>query len=227
MGACLSTNVKDEKDHCCMNECLVNYKLNGKKQLLKALKIYNAEYILDIIMEYLPTYDLQKYMQETTKLKAYFHQQSLSYYIDRLPPCKKWKTFPGKSEDIYRSYSELKVSILGASRSGKSSICYRMMYDDFIEEIDPTEDEGTRRNMNINDCKVLFDVLDPWNVDEYVFSALIDQWIKESDFCLICFIHSLSFLKSHLVATIIIPKSCSLSSSPFDLNILSLHFSTS
>eukprot|EP01084_Bolivina_argentea_P143981 252730_1 len=178
----LASKSKKSRKHICADKCLLSYKRKGKKQLLQSLKQYNAEYMLDIIIDYLPTYDLQSYYN-----KAYFHQESLSYCNKGLPPCTDWKYFPAKLKHGSYSYEylEMKVVICGGVGSGKSSLSARIISDIWVEQVDSTMDEGYRKQMNINDCWVGYELLDIVVYNQFL--ALIDHWISEANFAFICF----------------------------------------
>ena len=184
MGACVCKS--NQEPHYCGDTCLVNYKQENQQELLKALKNYHAEYIIDIIIEYLPTYGLEEYIQESTNLKSYFHQQSLSYYIDKQMPCTKWRSFvPNDTNTHWRNIPEIKVSIWGSKQCGKSTLAYRLVRDYFVEEIDPTIEERMQKQIEVNGCHVLYDILDPWLYEEY--QALNKLWMRESELFIICF----------------------------------------
>ena len=67
-----------EYKHCCRKQCL--YYANReeqKNQLLISLKNYNVEYIINVVMEYLPEFGLIKAQNDNDTYRAYIHSNIL------------------------------------------------------------------------------------------------------------------------------------------------------
>jgi GTPase KRas protein len=59
------------------------------------------------------------------------------------------------------------------------TLSVQMCHNHFVEAYDPTIEDTYRRNISVNDTTLLLEILDTAGQEE--FSALHDQWIRESE----------------------------------------------
>lgn len=163
----------------------------GKQQLFNALETYDAEYLVDLIIAFLPSYKLQKYTHKDSSCIAYFHEQTLSYYADRMPPCREWKHFGTKQNAPHCrrgtaiwKYAPLQVSLFGAPKTGKSSLCYKFLTGRFKKNLRVMKEHRICKQMDVNGCSLEF-VLNDHMIQD--FGPLSDRWIRESVIILVCF----------------------------------------
>eukprot|EP01084_Bolivina_argentea_P232345 391615_1 len=136
MGTCFSKNKKKKynhnncecslfkkHEHCCKYECFQNKQLQ-KKQLLKSLVIYNANYIVivDIIMDYLPSIDLIE-MDQVFNYYAYFHSDIIHKYNNKMPPCYIYLNNNKKKKKLNNDFIIIKIALFGPFSVGKSVLC--------------------------------------------------------------------------------------------------------
>eukprot|EP01084_Bolivina_argentea_P123370 218619_1 len=210
------------KKHCCLLECfsqINNFKqmdhlywiipMHIKKPLKKALKKYNAEYIVDIIIQYLPSlpYTKTTTMPKKSKTKnnefiiyegiscnIYMHANVSWIYNKTKPPCAIW------CSNNERKY---KLCIMGATGVGKTSLVIRNIHNEFLDEYDPTISDYYRKLVVVNPnikhmdkChgsntskyksqECYFDFIDMAGQEE--FESMIDEVIRHCDIFFICF----------------------------------------
>ena len=181
MGSCGSSTT-EPAGHDCKKSCLISRDCKSEitEQILISLRKYNAEYLSRIIISYLcySGESLKEYTQSTTNLKAYVHQQALSYYLDELPPCKEWRDFHTESHN-----NMIRAFAWGSRQSGKSCLLERFCWEDYIEDHYYRHHDPLRKSIKINDdCSIGYDLIDP-NPDYPVQIYAL----RESQIMLLCF----------------------------------------
>ena len=73
----------------------------------------------------------------------------------------------------------------GSGGVGKSALIIRFVTGTFLEEYDPTIEDSSRNQIEVNGKLFLVDILDTAAGEE--FSAMQDQWIREGKVIFICF----------------------------------------
>ncbi|KAJ5070007.1 small gtp-binding protein domain [Anaeramoeba ignava] len=74
----------------------------------------------------------------------------------------------------------LRIVLYGSGGVGKSTILIRFLLGKFIQEYDPTIEESYRKEIELNDEKIIFEILDSAGCEED--SIIIKRCLKFSDF---------------------------------------------
>ena len=94
-----------------------------------------------------------------------------------------------------------KVIVVGGGGAGKSALTQMFMYNNFVEEYDPTTADSYRKIHEVDDVKCQLDILDTAGQEEYVRETNK----KKNCFCLLapycCFI-CLDYHLSVLILTL-------------------------
>lgn len=89
----------------------------------------------------------------------------------------------------------LKVAIVGSGGVGKSALTLQFMYDEFIEDYEPTKADSYRKADVIDGEKVIFDILDTAGQEDYF--GVRDYFFRSSDgFLLVYSINDLESLEA-------------------------------
>eukprot|EP01084_Bolivina_argentea_P137768 242627_1 len=163
-----------------------------KNELLKALKKYKAEYIVDVILEYLPfTFEITEDIKHTT---SFLYTPIARVYDQRTTRlCPIWTqniraktTFDThKYSDNNASIPEIKCVMYGDGGVGKSALTIRFICDNFLDEYDPTIEDSYRKSISVSDQVFMLDILDTAGREE--FTSMQDLWIRESKIFLLLF----------------------------------------
>lgn len=78
-----------------------------------------------------------------------------------------------------------KICILGCDGVGKTALNIMFTAGHFVEDYDPTIEDGCRKQAIVDEESCLFEVLDTAGAEE--FSALRDQWIRDCEAFLIVY----------------------------------------
>ena len=81
---------RKNSDHNCKYHCFGTATSAIRKQLSSALKQWEAEYALNIIMDFLPQYSIVDTEFSPFHANDYFHEPSTLYYKLKQPPCEEW-----------------------------------------------------------------------------------------------------------------------------------------
>eukprot|EP01083_Nonionella_stella_P223975 797624_1 len=204
------------KNHCCKHECFskivdatkmietshFGWSLTPKHQdiLLTILTEFMMEYTIEIIKSYLV--DTEVTEQEHDVYKGYYHKNILSFQNNGNAPCSIWlNNLPEH---------QVKICLLGLGAQGKTTLVHRFISNEFLEVYDPTIEDSYKacitlnpndvdkdtyeqnitRHQKLNDMgaeyeRCLVDVLDTAGQEE--FMALMDEWIRSSDFFMLVF----------------------------------------
>ena len=97
--------------HCCRFDCFGPAHQQTEDALLSALRIYNADYLLSTIMEYVPdAFSTTKVISIDDDYYSYTYE-SLSQNVEniKIPPCNVWLKMKWPSDD---SVPEFKVCVM-------------------------------------------------------------------------------------------------------------------
>eukprot|EP01084_Bolivina_argentea_P110027 196529_1 len=169
--------------HCCKNQCFNEIKNAHKmrdllylrwmitkrheKVLISSLKKYNCEYISNIIISFLPTYENSKLLgikalrdeddnETNTIYHAYFHANVSSLYNEGKPPCSIWLNSLLETSNYWNlklnsmKIPTIRITVLGDGGVGKSALTIRYVTNNFLEEYDPTIEDSYRRILELN-----------------------------------------------------------------------------
>jgi len=75
-------------------------------------------------------------------------------------------------------HSIVKIVVCGPTCIGKSTLCSRFIYGHFIEEYDPTIEDGWRKQMKFHDNIIYFDILDCSSTTDY--SGMKEMWYRHA-----------------------------------------------
>lgn len=79
----------------------------------------------------------------------------------------------------------VKVIMLGNGGVGKSSLTIQFMYEDFVEEYEPTKADSYRKTISLGDEEVTLDIMDTAGQEEY--ASVRDNYLRSGDGFLIVF----------------------------------------
>eukprot|EP01084_Bolivina_argentea_P282670 483912_1 len=168
-------------NHCCNTNCFY-HKSTQTTTVLQALKVHNAECLLNIIMDYVPNDTIQN--MSTTQYKIWQSAVIFGLYANNVSPCKMFVKFMTKCE-----MHEIKVIILGNGGIGKSSLVFRFIISDYIEYFDPNIQDSFVKYLNLNNEKIMLNILDTaYGESEYYQDEQCQiEWIKDAKCCVLCF----------------------------------------
>jgi len=72
-----------------------------------------------------------------------------------------------------------KVIMLGGGGVGKSALTLQFMYDEFVEDYEPTKADAFRKTIPLNGEDVQIDILDTAGQEEY--AAIRDNYIRSGE----------------------------------------------
>jgi len=81
--------------------------------------------------------------------------------------------------------SEYRITVVGASGTGKSAITVRFIQGTFIERYDPTVEDSYRKMIELDGKVCMVDVMD--TAGQFEYSALRDQYMKSGEGFLIVY----------------------------------------
>ena len=81
---------------------------------------------------------------------------------------------------------DLKICVLGAQGSGKSSLVIRYIIGDFVEEIDPTIEDSYRKQALIDDRPDILNITDTAG-DEELQHVMRRSWIRANCAFILCY----------------------------------------
>eukprot|EP01083_Nonionella_stella_P051827 137614_1 len=197
MGVCLpnkSNQVRDDHHHCeiyqkyghcCKRDCFSIDSVSTRESLVNALKQYNAEYIMDEILQYLPfAFEIVKHNDT-----SYLHAPISDMYGRGIPPCSVWlKHIITKQYGHYKQEHvlEIKCVIYGDDNVGKTTLIIRAVCSNFyLDSYDPTIEDYYRKQISVHGQTVMVDVLD--TAGEHQYSALQSEWILRANVFMLFF----------------------------------------
>ena len=84
-----------------------------------------------------------------------------------------------KTAQALATRDEMKLTIMGAGATGKSSLTMQYVSHSFVENYDPSIEDLFRRQNVVDDRAVLLDITDTAGQEEY--SAMREQYMRDSD----------------------------------------------
>lgn len=72
-----------------------------------------------------------------------------------------------------------KVIIVGSGGVGKSALTLQFMYDEFVEDYEPTKADSYRKKMMLDDEEIQVDILDTAGQEDY--AAIRDNYFRSGD----------------------------------------------
>ncbi|KAI1289367.1 Ras-related protein O-RAL [Halotydeus destructor] len=73
----------------------------------------------------------------------------------------------------------VKVIMLGSGGVGKSSLTLQFMYEDFVEEYEPTKADSYRKTIKLESGDILLDIMDTAGQEEY--ASVRDNYLRSGD----------------------------------------------
>jgi len=73
----------------------------------------------------------------------------------------------------------VKVIMLGNGGVGKSSLTLQFMYEDFVEEYEPTKADSYRKTIPLDDHEIILDIMDTAGQEEY--ASVRDNYLRSGD----------------------------------------------
>jgi len=91
----------------------------------------------------------------------------------------------------------LKVIMVGAGGVGKSALTLQFMYDEFVEDYEPTKADSYRKKVKIGNDEVLIDILDTAGQEDY--AAIRDNYFRSGEgfLCVFSITEHESFAATH------------------------------
>eukprot|EP01084_Bolivina_argentea_P204747 349709_1 len=175
--------------HCCKTQCFYADRKNTKIQLLKALKKYNADYIADVVLSYLPfTFEIFK---DENHHNSFLYAPIIKSYAQETV-CPIWRenitdqvSTYNRTGAIIATCPGIKCVMYGDGGVGKSALTIRFVTDNFLDEYDPTIEDSYRKKICIGDKAFELDVLDTAGREE--FTSMQDMWIRDGKIFILCF----------------------------------------
>ena len=84
-----------------------------------------------------------------------------------------------------RTLAHQKVILLGAGGVGKSALIFQFVYDEFLDDYEPTKADCFRKNLTLEDDEVQINILDTAGQEDY--EGIRDHYIKSGEGFLIIF----------------------------------------
>ncbi|KAI1290196.1 Ras-related protein O-RAL [Halotydeus destructor] len=112
----------------------------------------------------------------------------------------------GKGNSMSRSANQssteqqlplLKVIMVGAGGVGKSALTLQFMYDEFVEDYEPTKADSYRKKVRLDSDEVQIDILDTAGQEDY--AAIRDNYFRSGEgfLCVFSITEAESFLATH------------------------------
>ena len=181
MGTAFSKSKKKKLVHSCKQHCFGTDRSATRQQLASVLRKFHAEYILNIIMDYLPEYSIiNTQLSSVSFANDYFHLSSTLYYKKQQAPCIEWLEKKG-----FDNMSVFHTCVLGDGGSGKSALILRYIQGQFIADYDPTIEDAYRKHVIWGGYNLLVDILDTAGREDFV--ALRTSWMKNKDIIILLF----------------------------------------
>jgi small GTP-binding protein len=79
----------------------------------------------------------------------------------------------------------VKIIMLGNGGVGKSSLTLQFMYEDFVEQYEPTKADSYRKTIPLDGHEVILDIMDTAGQEEY--ASVRDNYLRSGDCFLIVF----------------------------------------
>lgn len=91
----------------------------------------------------------------------------------------------------------LKVIMVGAGGVGKSALTLQFMYDEFVEDYEPTKADSYRKKVKIDEDEVQIDILDTAGQEDY--AAIRDNYFRSGEgfLCVFSITEYESFTATH------------------------------
>ena len=80
---------------------------------------------------------------------------------------------------------ELKVVVLGSGGVGKSALTVQFVSGKFIEKYDPTVEDFYRKEIEVDDCPSVLEILDTAGTEQ--FASMRDLYIKNGQGFIVCY----------------------------------------
>jgi len=123
--------------------------------------------------------DIQEWFEEEVERTSAIVGSPRSSNKIPIPKAQKKESKLDVTEDKY------KLVVLGGGGVGKSCLVLSYLYDQFIEEYDPTIENVFPKIMKIGGCGYLVEITDTAGQDQ--FQSLRDIWVQEGDGFMIVF----------------------------------------
>eukprot|EP01083_Nonionella_stella_P088523 246782_1 len=173
-------------NHCCKIECVGSAKLmeQTRKELTNALKQYHLDYIVNIILDYLPCLKVVRFQnrnvsnEDNTNYQVFVHSVTAEIF-PRLP-CSIWRQ--SRAGGVVNAGIKLQCMMLGLQGVGKSTLILRYYTSQFFDECDPTIEDSYRIQRDVRGQRVLLDTAGTED-----FMSMQDQYMREGKMFFICF----------------------------------------
>ena len=109
--------------HSCKLQCFYANRTKQKEQLLISLQQYSTDFFVDIIMEYLPKFEIIKMenSNNNNQYRVYYHSHVMDIYNNEISLCNIF--FKSLKQ------TEFKLVILGDTNTGKSKIVNKCIHN--------------------------------------------------------------------------------------------------
>ena len=176
----------DLTGHCCKRQCFhVGSASSITKALNKALQLYGATYLAEIIVQFLPL-AIEMTEHSRSPYLCVLHKPVSDLQQARGTPCPVWAKHNKHIVKKERA-KEIRCVMYGDGAVGKSTLTQRFITGSFVEEYDPTIEDVNRKQTTVGGMLVVvWDIIDPCGED-FGLTPMRDAWIRMGDIFLVCF----------------------------------------